>query len=167
MHHGKHRRASLCLERRRKRGQQNQALGRSRGGFSCKIHLKTDFDGLSLALIEAMHAWLIEQLNRVSGRSGLAQAMRYALNHWAGLILFLKDGRLELDTNTVERAIRPVVLTRKNSLFAGSDSGARHRGPSLADRRDVDRAGEVEQRRAVGMVDRCARTGRLRAHEKP
>jgi len=77
----------------------------------------------SKPLVEAMHAWLTEQLNRVSGRSGLAQAMRYALNHWAGLILFLEDGRLELDTNTVERAIRPVVLTRKNALFAGSDRG--------------------------------------------
>ena len=80
----------------------------------------------SKPLVEAMYAWLTEQLRRVSGRSGLAQAMRYALNHWAGLILFLEDGRLELDTNTVERAIRPVVLTRKNALFAGSDSGGRH-----------------------------------------
>ena len=80
----------------------------------------------SKPLVEAMHAWLTAQLNRVSGRSGLAQAMRYALNHRAGLILFLEDGRLELDTNTVERAIRPVVLTRKNALLAGSDSGGRH-----------------------------------------
>jgi transposase len=80
----------------------------------------------SRPLVEAMHVWLTEQLARVSGRSGLAQAMRYALNHWAGLILFLEDGRLELDTNTVERAIRPIVLTRKNALFAGSDSGGRH-----------------------------------------
>jgi transposase len=77
-------------------------------------------------LVEAMHAWLTKQLDRVSGRSGLAQAIRYALNHWDGLILFLEDGRLELDTNTVERAIRPIVLTRKNALFAGADSGGRH-----------------------------------------
>jgi transposase len=80
----------------------------------------------SRPIVEAMHAWLTEQLTRLSDRSGLAQAMRYALNHWAGLMLFLEDGRLELDTNTVERAIRPVVLTRKNALFAGSDSGGRH-----------------------------------------
>ncbi|MGH8163718.1 MAG: IS5 family transposase, partial [Rhodanobacteraceae bacterium] len=44
-----HRGARACLGRRRKRGQENQALGRSRGGFSCKIHLKTDFDGLPIA----------------------------------------------------------------------------------------------------------------------
>jgi transposase len=47
------------------------------------------------------------------------------LRHWDGLILYLDDGRLEMDTNVVERAIRPVTITRKNSLFAGSDAGAR------------------------------------------
>jgi hypothetical protein len=56
----------------------------------------------------------------------LAPAIRYALNHWKGLVLFLDDGRLELDTNTVERAMRPVALGRKNALFAGADSGGRH-----------------------------------------
>ena len=80
----------------------------------------------SRPLIEAMHAWLDEQLERISGRSTLAQAMRYALNHWSGLILYLDDGRLEIDTNTVERAMRPVALGRKNALFAGADSGGRH-----------------------------------------
>jgi hypothetical protein len=63
---------------------------------------------------------------RVSGRSTLAEAIRYGLRHWTGLVLFLDDGRLELDTNTVERAIRPIALGRKNSLFAESDGGARH-----------------------------------------
>ena len=41
-------------------------------------------------------------------------------------MLFLEDGRVELDTNIVERAIRPIALGRKNALFAGSDGGARH-----------------------------------------
>jgi hypothetical protein len=80
----------------------------------------------SRPLVEAMHAWLTETLDRISGRSALAQAIRYALNHWGGLILFLDDGRLELDTNPVERAIRPVALGRKNALFAGADSGGEH-----------------------------------------
>jgi transposase len=78
----------------------------------------------SKPLVEALHAWLTAQLGRVSGKSGLAEAIRYALRHWDGLVLFLDDGRLELDTNTVERAIRPVALGRKNHLFAGSDGGA-------------------------------------------
>ena len=73
-----------------------------------------------------MHAWLTAQLGRVSGRSTLAEAIRYALRHWQGLVLFLEDGRLELDTNVIERAIRPIALGRKNALFAGSDGGAHH-----------------------------------------
>ena len=77
-------------------------------------------------MVDALHGWLAAQLERVSARSGLAEALRYALRHWDGLVLFLDDGRIELDTNPVERAIRPVALTRKNSLFAGSDGGARH-----------------------------------------
>ncbi len=52
--------------------------------------------------------------------------MRYAIRHWLGLVAFLDDGRIEMDTNTVERVIRPITLTRKNALFAGSDGGARH-----------------------------------------
>ena len=80
----------------------------------------------SKPVVDALHGWLTAQLARVSGKSGLAEAVRYALRHWTGLVLFLKDGRLELDTNTIERAIRPIALGRKNALFAGSDGGARH-----------------------------------------
>jgi transposase len=80
----------------------------------------------SRPIMDALHAWLTEQLGRVSGRSNLAEAIRYALRHWTGLLLFLEDGRIELDNNTVERALRPIALGRKNALFAGSDGGARH-----------------------------------------
>jgi transposase len=80
----------------------------------------------SKPIVDALHGWLTAQLERVSGKSALAEAIRYALRHWRGLVLFLEDGRLELDTNTIERAIRPIALGRKNALFAGSDGGARH-----------------------------------------
>jgi transposase len=80
----------------------------------------------SRPLVETMHTWLTELLGRLSGRATLAQAIRYALNHWKGLIRFLDDGRFELDTNIVERAMRPVALGRKNTLFAGADSGGKH-----------------------------------------
>jgi hypothetical protein len=54
------------------------------------------------------------------------EAIRYALNHREGLVRLLDDGRIELDTNTVERAIRPICLSRKSALFAsGGDGGAR------------------------------------------
>ena len=79
----------------------------------------------SRPLVEDLQRWLQEHLPRLPGWSDLAKAMRYALAHWDGLILYLDDGRLEMDTNIVERAIRPITITRKNSLFAGSDAGAR------------------------------------------
>jgi len=54
----------------------------------------------------------------------LAEDIRYTLAHWPGLIRFLEDGTLELDTNPVENQIRPIALTRKNALFAGNEVGA-------------------------------------------
>ena len=60
---------------------------------------------------------------RVAGGSTIANAIRYALNRWDGLVRFLDDGRIEIDY-TVERAMRPIALNRKNALFAGSDQGA-------------------------------------------
>jgi hypothetical protein len=80
----------------------------------------------SRPIVEALDAWLQEQAPRVSAASDLAKAIRYAIRHWPGLTAFLDDGRIEMDTNVVERSIRPVTLTRKNALFAGSDGGARH-----------------------------------------
>jgi transposase len=80
----------------------------------------------SRPLTEALKPWLAAQLDAVSGKSKTAEAIRYVLSHWTGLIRFLDDGRIEMDTNPVERAIRPLALTRKNALFAGSDGGAQH-----------------------------------------
>lgn len=78
----------------------------------------------SRPITEALKPWLEQQLARLSGKSTLAEALRYTLARWASLTRFLEDGRIELDTNTVERAIRPIALGRKNTLFAGSDEGA-------------------------------------------
>jgi transposase len=80
----------------------------------------------SRPLVEALHAWLQDHVSRVSAVSDLAKAMRDAIRHWPGLVVFLDDGRVEMDTNVVERAIPPHTLTRKNALFAGSDGGACH-----------------------------------------
>jgi transposase len=74
--------------------------------------------------VMALRDWLETQLSKVSAKSPIAEAIRYGLNHWDGLVRFLDDGRIELDTNIVERSMRPVALTRKNALFAGHDDGA-------------------------------------------
>jgi len=77
----------------------------------------------SRQLVDDLHAWFTALLPKLPGRGPTAEAMRYAMNHWDGLRQFLEDGRIELDTNSVERAMRPIILSRKNSLFAGSDEG--------------------------------------------
>ena len=78
----------------------------------------------SKPLVLALKTWFEQQLTHVSGKSLIAEVIRYGLNHWDGLTRFLDDGRIELDTNIVERGIRPIVLNRKNALFAGHDQGA-------------------------------------------
>jgi transposase len=65
------------------------------------------------------------ELRKVSGKSKIAEAIRYALTRREALERFLTDGRIEIDSNIVERAIRPQTITRKNSLFAGSEGGGR------------------------------------------
>jgi transposase len=78
----------------------------------------------SRPLVDALRIFFEHQLARLSGGSGTARIIRYGLRHWDGLTRFLDDGRIELDTNIVERSMRPQALTRKNALFAGHDDGA-------------------------------------------
>jgi hypothetical protein len=66
------------------------------------------------------------KLAAVLQKSPIAEAIRYALSRWEGLCRFPEDGRVEIDSNVVERAIRPLALNRKNALFAGSDGGGEH-----------------------------------------
>jgi hypothetical protein len=95
-----------------------------------RVRGKTADDRLTLRraeskpLVADLRAWFEAQIEKLPARGPTAEAIRYALNHWDGLERFLEDGRIELDTNSVERAMRPVALSRKNSLFAGSDEGA-------------------------------------------
>jgi transposase len=78
----------------------------------------------SRPLVDALRTFFAHQLGRLPGGSDTAKTIRYGLRHWDGLTRFLDDGRIELDTNIVERSMRPQVLTRKNALFAGHDDGA-------------------------------------------
>jgi transposase len=77
-------------------------------------------------LFDALRAWLDAKLAAVSGKSTIAEAIRYGLSRWDGLARFLDDGRIEIDSNVVERSMRPIALGRKNHLFAGSDGGGVH-----------------------------------------
>ena len=77
-------------------------------------------------IIDDLEPWLRAKLVLISQKTKLAEAIRYALSRWNGLTYFLNNGRIEIDSNVVERSIRPIALNRKNALFAGSDGGAEH-----------------------------------------
>ena len=76
--------------------------------------------------LAALHTWLHAVLPTLSKKSELAIAIRYALVRWVALTRFRDDGRIEIDNNAAERALRAVALARKNWLFAGSDDGGEH-----------------------------------------
>src|SRR5215831_3363588 len=77
----------------------------------------------AVPLLAELKSFFDKALSEISGKSNLAKAIRYALARWTAMTRYSTDGRLEMTNNAVERAIRPLAMTRKNYLFAGSDSG--------------------------------------------
>jgi transposase len=63
---------------------------------------------------------------QVSAKSPTGSTLKYMAKYWDGLILYLTDDRIEMDSNAVERTIWPIALQRKNALFAGHDAGAQN-----------------------------------------
>ena len=112
----------------------NEALDRIKALYAIEAEIRGQDPEARLAarqerssqVVEDLEPWLRAKLEIISQKTKLAEAIRYALSRWQGLTLFLDDGRVEIDNNTVERSIRPLALTRKNALFAGSDGGAEH-----------------------------------------
>src|SRR4051794_21626071 len=107
----------LCLHEiaacRRGAGAHPRALrDRGRHPRSPRRPPKAGAAGAKSTDVEALHRWLQDHVGRVSAVSDLAKAIRYAIPHWPGLVVFLDDGRVEMDTNVVERAIRPHTLMR-------------------------------------------------------
>ena len=77
----------------------------------------------SVPLLADLHRWMETERRRLSSKSDLAKALQYALGRWAALARFTTDGRLAIDNNAAERALRGIAVTRKNFLFLGSDRG--------------------------------------------
>ncbi|MCP4082912.1 MAG: IS66 family transposase, partial [Planctomycetaceae bacterium] len=76
-------------------------------------------------IFDDLEQWLHAQLTKISGKSPLARAIRYALTRMPKTRPYLDNGFLELDNNTCERAVKPVTLGRKNYLFMGSEGGGK------------------------------------------
>jgi len=80
----------------------------------------------TLPRMKDFEQWLSHSRAQVSAKSPTGLALKYIAKYWDGLNLFLTDGRIEIDNNTVERSMRPIALNRKNALFAGHDAGAQN-----------------------------------------
>ncbi len=74
-------------------------------------------------IFDDLEEWLQAQLPKISGKSPLAKAIRYALKRMPNTRPYLDNGFLELDNNSAERAMKPVAIGRKNWMFAGSQRG--------------------------------------------
>jgi transposase len=74
-------------------------------------------------ILDALHDWLVGQRRRLSAKNALARAIQYALTRWEALMRYADDGRLAIDNNVAERALRTIAITRKNFLFLGSEAG--------------------------------------------
>jgi len=114
---------------------------------------------LSAPVVAAMKPWLEKQLSRLSSGSKLAEHIRYTLGAGSRLVHFLDDRRLDLDTNPIDNLIRPVALTRENSLFAGREIGAEHWAPLAS----LVATPKDQRRRASRLPDGNAR----RHHRRP
>ena len=78
----------------------------------------------SVPVFNELHAWLVQTLSKVMPGSPLSKALGYLERHWTGLVRYGEDGRLEIDNNRCENAIRPFVMGRKNWLFSDTVKGA-------------------------------------------
>jgi len=114
-------------------------------------------------LMAALWSWLMQRLEEISAKSSLATAIRYTLGHWQGLTVFLVDGRVEVDNNTVERSIRPIPLGRKNALFAGSHRGG-ERWAILASLINTAKLHEIDPETYLGDVLERIVSGRTKVN---
>ena len=106
----------------------------------------------SKPLLDALHAWMLQQRRRLSGKSTLGKALQYALNRWDALARYIEDGRLSIDNNLAERQLRGIAVTRKNYPVrrqrcrrAARRDHLHHRGNREAER---PRSGSLHRRRA-------------------
>ncbi len=110
-------------------GAQNKTIDERDGIIERKedriIRLEKLLADFKRALYGAKSEWG-QARTQVSAKSPTGEALKYIAKYWEGLILFLDDGRIEMDSNAVERTIRPIALQRKNALFAGHDAGAQN-----------------------------------------
>jgi hypothetical protein len=120
--------------------------------------------GRTAPLMEELRTRLSSMVGQLFSQSPLAEAINYAINHWDGLTLFLGDGRVEVDTNTVERSMRPIAMGRRNSLFSGNEGGARS-WAILASLVNTAKLNDVDPQAYLADVLERIVSGRTKSHQ--
>jgi transposase len=113
--------------------------------------------------IETFKAWLGHARAQVSTKSLTGEALKYIAKYWGGLILFLINGRIEMDSNAVERTIWLIALQRKNALFAGHDAGAQSWARAKSDVRLIThRSSDLQSPLLEWLTLKCTSCGLFR-----
>ena len=115
--------------------------------------------------IDALAQWMKDNLKRLPQKQKLAEAMRYALSRWQALCLYLDDGRVEIDNNAAERAIRPIAVGRNNWLFAGSDDGGERTANILTLIETAKMSGLEPERYLTDVISQINDITHARLHE--
>ncbi|WP_456678824.1 IS66 family transposase [Bradyrhizobium sp. LM6.9] len=116
-------------------------------------------------LMAALKARLTEMVDQLFSQSKLTEAINYALNHWDGLRLFLRDGRIEVDSNTVERSMRPIAIGRRNSLFSSGSEGGAESWAILASIVNTAKLHELDPQAYLADVLERIASGRTKSHQ--
>src|SRR4030095_16299885 len=121
-------------------------------------------DTRTAPLMEELKMRLTSMVGQLFSQSPLTDAINYMLNHWDGLTLFLTGGRVEVDTNTVERSMRPIAMGRRNSLFSGNEGGAES-GRILASLVNTANLHELDPQAYLTDVLERIVSGRTKSHQ--
>jgi hypothetical protein len=107
--------------------------------------------------VPILDGWLTAQRRRLSSKNALARAMQYALSRWPALTCYAGDGRLAIDNNVAERALRTIAITRKNFLFLGSEAGGERAATLYTVLQSAKLNGIDPEAYLADVIDRMAR----------
>src|SRR4029077_13812260 len=111
----------------------------------------------AVPLLDALRDWLTAQRRRLSSKNALARAIQYALSRWEALVRYAGDGRLAIDNNVAERALRTIAITRKNFLFLGSEAGGERAAILYTVLESAKLNGLDPEAWLAGVIDRMAK----------
>jgi len=149
-----------------------EVIERLQAVYAIEAEIRGQSAGERLAVRQARTAPLMAELKtrltamvgQLLSQSPLAQAINYASNHWGGLTLFLSDGRVEVDSNTVERSMRPIAMGRRNSLFSGNEGGAQS-WAILASLINTAKLNDIDPQTYLADVLERIVSGRTKSHQ--